>query len=206
MFKYLFLLYVAVLIAAIFEPLLAFLAVLIFMLPIVLLAPKSGRWWCGNACPRGSLQDLFSKVVQRPVPPWLQAPALRYAIMLLMFSRFLEILHANWGNWSMMGASIANLMWVSTIIGLLLMITAPARAWCNICPMGTVGKHLAPKNKATLMVSAACVSCKLCKKRCPVGLKPYKAKGNPQGFINADCIQCGKCAAVCPQKAITLLK
>ncbi|MEG1160015.1 MAG: 4Fe-4S binding protein [Acidaminococcaceae bacterium] len=204
MFKYLFLLYLAVLVLGLFEPLWGLAAAFFFLLPIVVLAPFSGRKWCSQACPRGSFQDLFRPWGQAKLPAWLKAPYLRYAIMLLMFSRFIEILRGNWGDWSALGAGINNLMWVSTVVGIVLLAVAPARAWCTICPMGTVGKLLAPA-KPTLQVSNACVSCQLCARTCPLGLAPFTAKGDPQGFCDADCMRCGRCVAVCPKQAITLL-
>jgi Fe-S-cluster-containing hydrogenase component 2 len=51
-----------------------------------------------------------------------------------------------------------------------------------------------------LSVSASCVSCSRCMRRCPLGIDPSAHAG---GLLSdPDCIQCGVCAAACPMGAI----
>ncbi|MNO01487.1 ferredoxin [compost metagenome] len=68
--------------------------------------------------------------------------------------------------------------------------------------MGTAASIISKfrKSKDVLQVSASCVSCKVCEKKCPLGLVPYDYKDNI--LSHPDCIQCGQCVKVCPKKAI----
>ena len=56
------------------------------------------------------------------------------------------------------------------------------------------------KSKKVLHVSSSYVSCKICEKKCPIGLVPHDYKGDI--LSHPDCIQCGKCVTACPKKSI----
>ena len=201
MFKYLFIAYIGLLILGLFQPLAGLFAALLFIVPVFIIAPFSGRWWCAHLCPHGSFQDLFGLFVRNTIPAWLKSSWLRYGVLIISFGLWGYALSAHWGDWEALGLAFTKLLWLSVIIGLFLMVVAPARAWCNICPMGTVAKLLAPK-KAKLMITTDCVYCKLCARVCPMGLSPYKARGKAVGFTNPDCMRCGRCARFCFKHAI----
>jgi len=201
MFKYLFILYIGLLFLGFFEPLLGIFSAVLFIVPVFILAPFSGRWLCAHLCPHGSFQDLFGLFIRNTIPPWLKSSLLRYSTLIVLFILWGYTLVNNWGNWEDLGLAFTELLCISGVIGILLMAVAPARAWCNICPMGTVAKILAPK-KAKLMITTNCVYCRLCAKICPMGLSPYMDRGKTAGFTNPDCIRCGRCANFCFKHAI----
>ncbi|MDD4722033.1 MAG: 4Fe-4S binding protein [Acidaminococcaceae bacterium] len=203
MFKFLFIIYIAFLFMGLFRPILGIFSVLLFVLPIFILAPFSGRWWCAHLCPHGSFQDLFGLFIRHRRPLWLKSHWLRYGMFIIMFGFLGYIVFSKWGNWPSMGLALTKLLWSSTIMSIGLMTIAPARSWCNICPAGTVGKMLAPK-KAKLMITTDCVYCRLCAKTCPMGLSPYKDRGKISGFTNPDCMRCGRCASFCFKHAIKI--
>ena len=95
-----------------------------------------------------------------------------------------------------------RLIVVTTIIGIVLSLFYNHRTWCNFCPMGTMASVISKfrKSKNVLQVSSSCVSCKICEKKCPLGLVPYDYKGDI--LSHPDCIQCGKCVTACPKKSI----
>lgn len=201
MFKNLFILYIGLLTLGLFEPIIGLFSALLFIVPVFIIAPFSGRWGCAHLCPQGSFQDLFGLFIRNTIPAWLKSSWLRYGVLVMAFSLWSYTLITNWGNWENLGLALTKLLWFSTIIGLGLMTVAPARAWCNICPMGTVAKILAPK-KAKLMITTDCVYCRLCAKTCPMGLSPYMERGKIDGFTNPDCMRCGRCANFCFKHAI----
>ena len=80
---------------------------------------------------------------------------------------------------------------VTTIIGIVLSLFYNHRTWCSFCPMETIASVISKfrKNKNVLRVSSSCVSCKICEKKCPLGIVPYDYKGDI--LSHPDCIQCG---------------
>lgn len=59
----------AYIVAGWFFPVVGWLAIICMIAPVAF-AVKRGRWWCGNACPRGSMYDrLLAKYSpHRPIP------------------------------------------------------------------------------------------------------------------------------------------
>jgi ferredoxin len=55
-----------------------------------------------------------------------------------------------------------------------------------------------------ILVSDACTVCQACVRACPTGALSGNARELALSFEEARCVQCGLCAAVCPEKAITL--
>lgn len=55
-----------------------------------------------------------------------------------------------------------------------------------------------------VVVSDACTVCQACVRACPTGALSGNARDLTLSFDEADCVQCGLCAAVCPEQAITL--
>ncbi|MGC2857703.1 4Fe-4S dicluster domain-containing protein [Novispirillum sp. DQ9] len=52
--------------------------------------------------------------------------------------------------------------------------------------------------------AARCTLCQACARACPGGALVVTTDVPRLGFIEADCVQCGVCRAVCPEKAIAL--
>lgn len=100
-----------------------------------------------------------------------------------------------------MGLALVRILTVTTAVGILLGVLIQPRAWCHICPMGTLG-HLLSTGKKPLQINDSCVSCRLCAKACPMQLEPYKYKNNAVMGDN-DCIKCSTCVAACPKKALS---
>lgn len=180
------------------------LAAILCMTAPILVSIFKGRFWCGNLCPRGNFFDTvlskFSK--KRKVPRFLKSYYFRIPVFVGMMTMFAIGIQKNWGNLYGIGFVFYRMIVVTTVIGIVLSFFYNHRTWCHFCPMGTAASLISKlkKNKNVLRVSNECVSCKLCEKKCALGIVPYEYKGDL--LSHPDCIQCGKCASVCPKKSI----
>ena len=95
---------IAYLIVGYFYPVVGLLA-LICMIAPVSFAVKRGRWWCGNACPRGSLYDrVLSKYSpHRPIPEFVRTRGFRIFMVLFIFTMFGLQMYGAWGDWNAAG-------------------------------------------------------------------------------------------------------
>lgn len=180
------------------------LAAIVCMVAPIIVSIFRGRFWCGNLCPRGNFYDnIVSKFSnKRKVPKILKSTFFRIIVIIFMFSMFGFGISKSWGNLYGIGMVFYRMIVVTTIVGIILSLFFNHRTWCNFCPMGTIASFVskARKNKKVLQVSSTCVSCKLCEKKCSLGIVPYEYKGDL--LSHPDCIQCGECVSVCPKKSI----
>lgn len=201
--KYSFLLLIAFAFLGLFDLRIATVAIICMVAPVVVSLFR-GRFWCGNLCPRGNFYDnVVSKFSnKRPVPKFLKSTGFRIFMVVFMMSMFSFGVQKNWGNLYGIGMVFYRIIIITTLVGIFLSLFYNQRTWCNFCPMGTIASWMSRlrKSKRVLSVSPSCVSCKLCEKKCPLGIVPYHYKGDL--LSHPDCIQCGKCVSVCPKKAI----
>jgi ferredoxin-type protein NapH len=201
--KYSYVLLLAFVVVSLFDFRIGMAAIVCMIAPIVV-SMFRGRYWCGNLCPRGNFYDnvisRFSK--NRPVPKFLKSIYFRVFVVLFMFTMFGLGIKSNWGNPAGIGMVFYRIIVITTIIGVALSFVYNNRTWCHVCPMGSIAAFISylKKDKKVLEVSNTCVSCKLCSKKCPMGIAPYEYKGD--ALSHPDCIQCAKCAIVCPKKSI----
>ncbi|MBU3213779.1 4Fe-4S binding protein [Clostridium estertheticum] len=180
------------------------MAAVICMIAPIIVSIFKGRFWCGNLCPRGSFYDnvmsRFSK--KKAVPKFLKSTYFRVFVVLFMFTMFGLGIKNNWGNPTGIGIVFYRMIVVTTLLGIVLSFFYSNRTWCHFCPMGSLAAFISSfrKNKKVLEVSNTCVSCKICEKKCPMGISPYNYKGDV--LSHPDCIQCAKCVIACPKKSI----
>lgn len=201
--KYSFVLLIAFIGLGLFDLRFAVVAAICMIAPIIVSFFK-GRFWCGNLCPRGSFYDnVVSKFSNKRNPPkFFKSYYFRAIILAIMMTVFISGVSKSWGNLYGIGMVFYRLIVVTTIIGILLSLVYNHRTWCNFCPMGTMASVVSKfrKSKKVLNVSSSCVSCKICEKKCPLGLVPYDYKGDI--LSHPDCIQCIQSVTACPKKAI----
>ena len=186
---------------------------LICMLGPVMMAVRKGRYWCGHYCPRGSLYD---KVIARfsphkRIPKFVRSKGFRVFMLFFIFGMFGVQLYVNGWSWAGVGRTFWNMIFVTTVVGVVLGFIYAPRSWCTFCPMGTLSVWVAPrrmkKGFSAVCVSATCqMKCKRCAKVCPMQLTPYDSRGDEQGYLNPDCIKCGRCVAACPTKVMSIKK
>lgn len=190
-------------ILSLFDLRFAILAIVCMVAPIIVSVFK-GRFWCGNLCPRGNFYDnvvsKFSK--NKKVPKLLKSYYFRAIVLILMMTMFTLGIKQNWGNLYGIGLVFYRMIVVTTVIGIILSLFYNHRTWCHFCPMGTIASVISKfrKSNTVLHVASNCVTCKICEKKCSLGIIPYEYKGDI--LSHPDCIQCGKCVTACPKKSI----
>lgn len=178
---------------------------LVCMIAPVAVAPFRGRYWCGNYCPRGSFYDhvLAKLSPKRKIPAFFSHTAFRGFMVLFIMTIFSVQMYYAWGDWAAMGRVFVQIIFITTIVGIVLGIVYHQRTWCYFCPMGTLASWISRRKKPfPLAVENSCVSCKLCTKACPMQLTPYAAKGIDEGFSHSDCLKCDRCVEHCPKQAL----
>lgn len=202
----------AYLVIAFFFPVVGLLALICMIAPVAF-AIRKGRWWCGNACPRGSMYDrLLSKYSpHRPIPAFVRTFGFRLFMVLFIFAMFGAQMYFAWGDWNAMGRVFWIIILVTTVVGVVLSFIYAPRTWCSFCPMGTLSSWVSPrkaplpKGFVNIHVDATCqMKCRSCARVCPMQLTPYDSRGRQEGYLHADCIKCGKCVSACPTKIMTL--
>lgn len=166
-----------------------------------------GRAWCDWMCPRGAFFDLFVKPISRGkrMPDFLFSPYTR-AVMVMVLMGVLGVqTYIFWGDWARVGLAFVMLLTVTTIIGIALGMLWRERAWCMICPMGTIGALMSTGKEPLSIKDSACNSCGACEKVCPMQINPEKFRSGGVVADN-DCIKCRSCVSVCPKKALTFDK
>ncbi|MCE5195473.1 MAG: 4Fe-4S binding protein [Nitrospiraceae bacterium] len=161
-----------------------------------------GRAWCDWMCPRGSFYDLLIKKTSRgtKIPKFLKDMRLRIAVLVTLITVLGAQIYSAYPDIKEMGLAMVKVLSITTIIGITIGIFYHQRAWCYICPVGTISNSVSD-GKNLLNVKSSCIDCKICSKVCPMQIKPYKYKN--QGIMeNNDCIKCSTCVAACPKRSL----
>ena len=197
-----------------FYPIIGLIALICMIAPVTVSIWK-GRWWCGNACPRGNFYDkILSKYSpHRPIPKFVRTFGFRLFMVFFIFTMFTVQMYFAWGDWNAMGRVFWNIILITTIVGIILSFIYAPRTWCSFCPMGTLSSWVAPKEGKlpngykSIHVSSTCqMKCKSCARFCPMQLTPYDSRGQENGYLHLDCIKCGQCVTACPIKIMELKK
>ena len=190
---------IAYIIVGWFYPVVGLIA-LICMIGPVMTSIWKGRWWCGHVCPRGNMYDrLLSKYSpHKPIPAFVRTFGFRLFMVFFIFSMFgIQLtLTVPWSEgglamWSGIGRVFWTIIVMTTIVGVTLSFIYAPRTWCSFCPMGTISRWVAPKKAP-------------CARVCPMQLTPYDSRGQKIGYLDPDCLKCGKCTQACPSKIMTL--
>jgi len=209
---------VAVVVGGLFYPPLGLIAAAMMVILLVT-AVFRGRYWCGNLCPRGAFLDIIVRRISpgRQFPGWARSLWLRSIVLVLLMSGFAWSL-ANLplelspdvpgGIYGLIGAVFVRLCLITTLGAIFLALVSQQRAWCAVCPMGTM-QHLIDRAATRTPTRAriatdpdACRDCGLCERACPmdIPIREYLEAGE---ITHPDCLRCGACVDVCPTTALT---
>lgn len=191
-----------------FYPVVGFLAVICMIAPVAF-AVRRGRWWCGNACPRGNFYDrVLSKYSpHKEIPAFVRTRGFRIFMVIFIFTMFGVQMTLAWGDWNAMGRVFWMIILITTIVGISLAFIFAPRTWCSFCPMGTLSSWVTPRagnlpeGYRRVVVGERCTTkCRLCSAVCPMQLQPYGVRNDPYGLLHPDCLKCGRCLDGCPLK------
>ena len=120
-------------------PLLGYL-VLLMMIFFLTLSYFKGRLWCVYLCPRGAFQDLVVRKIGRvrPLPRVFRKFRFKWLLFDVFISLFIIQFIMAEKTLSSIGFVFVRMCLVTTLIAVFMGITIRARAWCAICPMGTL--------------------------------------------------------------------
>ncbi|WMJ76489.1 MULTISPECIES: 4Fe-4S binding protein [unclassified Sedimentibacter] len=222
--KYGWIITVLVAIGGLWEPKLG-LVVLLIMGGLIITSFFSGRYWCGNICPHGSLFDkiILPYSANKKIPGFFKSKFFIIPFFLFFMFNFIRkmiMILNSWGTYDILdkiGALFSNTYLVVLIAGGALAIFVNSRTWCQFCPMGTMQKislglgrklGIAKKTEKKITISdkSKCISCGKCSKVCPFQLSPYLEFSDKNQFDNINCIKCNTCVENCPLKILSLEK
>ena len=96
-----------------------------------------------------------------------------------------------------LGAVFATMYLMQTIVISIIGITTNPRAWCHICPAGTIQKSFDQEKYLLKADKKKCIDCGKCNDVCPMELPVKEIINQP------DCIKCGRCIDECPKKVLS---
>lgn len=174
---------------------------LVCMVAPIVLAFKYGRKWCGSYCPRGSLWDnVFTKINDnKKIPNWAKNKYFRIFMVELIFTVFFYQMYFAGSAVDKIGMVFLQIIFITSIIGVVLGLFYNPRTWCSFCPMGSIAGWVSAIKRRKM--DNECISCQKCVKICPMQIIYEPQKGYT--IESKDCLQCDKCIEVCPKKAIT---
>lgn len=198
------------------EPKLGLLVVLI-MAGLIITSLFSGRYWCGNICPHGSLFDslILSISKNKQIPKIFKSKSVIIGFLIFFMWNFIrKILKIVpfWGTYDFLdkfGFIFSNTYLMVMIVGGLFAVFINPRTWCQFCPMGSmqkisyfIGKKLGvtkkTNKKVTIENKDKCKSCGKCEKVCRFQLSPYLDFNKNNQFDDINCIKCSTCVVNCP--------
>jgi polyferredoxin len=172
--------------------------------PVCMLAPITiaafhGRKWCGWYCPRGAFFDyILGSMPKRHTPPaWMRGRAFRTGVLILLMGLMTAQLTIAWPDPLAMARVFVLLLGVTTLVGIGLAWVFGARAWCTVCPAGTLA-HWVARDRRPLRVVENCRDCRACEKVCAMRLSPHR----DSDAVKRDCVKCARCIDRCPVNAL----
>ncbi len=213
---------VLVAIGGLWEPKLGLLVILI-MLGLTTTSFFTGRYWCGNFCPHGSLFDRITMPISlnKKIPKFLKSKFIVVGFFIFFmynFSRKIIKVSNFWGTYGFfdkLGFVFVTTYLMVLVTGGLFAILVNPRTWCQFCPMGTIqklshalGRSVGVANKTEKKVTIEsldkCHSCGKCSRVCPFQLTPYLEFSANNQFEDINCIKCATCIENCPANILSL--
>jgi ferredoxin-type protein NapH len=195
--SYLGFLVVLISVGGLFYPLLGFFLPVVFA-TLIVSGVFGGRWFCGNLCPRGSFNDFWLSRISRNkrIPKAFRSLYVRVPVFIALMGFMAHRIIQTEGVLERVGMVFVTMCALTTAAAIFLGAVYSPRAWCSLCPMGTLQRFLGAHKKGIAFDFRKCIKCGICEKACPMQLKPDKKDNEP------DCIRCGRCMKACPKNAL----
>ena len=131
-----------------FVPVLGFAVALLLLIALAMNLFKR-RSFCSSVCPRGAaLGFVFSRVSRRrPLPAFLRTDGMRKALCGFMMFCVVGSTFRLRGDLGALGGFFWGLCLISLSGGVALGALFKPRAWCAVCPMGTLQDTTAIKRR-----------------------------------------------------------
>ena len=138
--------FAGLLVAALWYPFLAGVGVVGCATAAVGVGAVRGRFYCNHLCPRGGLLDGYVRLFSRGkrTPDWFKHPLTRAAVALVAFGLLGTGLYTSWHRGGSLGVPFLTMLGVSTLVAVGLGVVYHQRAWCQICPAGTLSHASTP--------------------------------------------------------------
>ena len=163
-----------------------------------------GRTWCNWMCPRGSFADTYMKAISpgKNMPRVLRQVPVRLGVIAFLMTMLAFQIMRLWPDGYAIGRFFIILLTITTVVGIFLAFFFHQRAWCSICPIGSLSSWVGANRRQLQMDRDSCVSCGLCAQNCPMQLTPNALKEQPAMEFKGDCLKCGLCIKGCPKQAL----
>lgn len=170
------------------------------------LASVRGRKWCNWMCPRGSFADTYMKAISpgRQMPRWLRGTPVRAGVLAFLMAMLTFQIVRLWPDPYAIGRFFVVLLTITTVVGVFMALFLHQRAWCSVCPIGSLSSWVGRNRYQLHMDRDACIDCGLCTKTCPMQLAPREMKDHETMDFRGDCLKCGLCVKACPKQALRL--
>ncbi len=180
-----------------------------------------GRIWCGWLCPGAGLQEIYfqinNKQVKVGILNWFKYLMFLAIILIPLISaicsaggfKAIDLFYGTDHGLSIAKQGAYTIFFVQISFFTAFAMLAGRRGFCHyFCPIAVImiiGRkigNLIPWPKLHLTADKGrCAGCKKCSKNCPMSLD-VNIMVRQERMENAECILCGCCADVCPEKAI----
>lgn len=138
----------------------------------------------------------------RRIPGALRKVPVRLGVLAFLMAMLTFQIVRLWPGLYAIGNFFVVLLTITTIVGTFLAVFIHQRAWCSICPIGSLSSLVGANRYPLKMDRDICINCGICAKNCPMNLRPNDLKEAPAMEFKGDCLKCGLCVTGCPKQAL----
>lgn len=129
---------------------------LVMMIVLLGLSYFKSRYWCGHFCPRGAFLDIVQSQFtrNRPWPRLFNRKWFRWTVFGVFMSVFTVRMMLTGGNPIAIGGVFVSMCILTSVLAIAFGSFTRPRAWCAICPMGTLQEQLGKTGRSRRRTAA----------------------------------------------------